>query len=310
MLDFIKELFASLKKTSTDRISNPFYGVFIVTWLVFNWEAVAILVFSDLHMQERVRFINSAYPLMYLYPLLSSIVLTLLLPWCTEKVTFIQSKPLSRTSSLLAIRKKRMLTADISVERFRAKKDVAYERHKVGAEKEVQDMREEITLSAKRTGQLTESLNAANEKIAELESQNSKLKAENVTVKSLQNENGTYVKSISSYKKDVKNRDETISLKDNEIADLRKLLASSQSNNLNRLGGFLTVTGDGGAPTNVPWRFTNSNYVDTETSTLGIGGYSPLNSASKNPIQLGGLGNPKSSVIQVSMDSKENTKKD
>jgi len=186
MLDFIKELFASVKKTSTERISNPFYGVFIFTWLAFNWEAVAILLFSDLHMQERVRFINSAYPLMYIYPFISSVVLTFILPWCTEKITFFQSKSLSRTSSLLAIRKKKMLTADISVERFRAKKDVAYERYKVGAEKEVQSMREEITLSTKRTGELTEQRDDAVSKLAELRVEYTKVKKESeLTLKTL-----------------------------------------------------------------------------------------------------------------------------
>ncbi|WP_458038792.1 hypothetical protein [Pantoea ananatis] len=158
MSNFFSEILQSLKKTSTERISNPFYGVLIITWLAFNWEAVAILLFSDLKMEERVRFINSAYSLMHFYPFVTAIFLTFLLPWCTEKITYFQSKPIGRTSTLLALRKKKMLLADISVERFRAKKDVAYDRHKVGAEKEVQDMREDIIKSKETTGQLTQEL--------------------------------------------------------------------------------------------------------------------------------------------------------
>ncbi|WP_394546899.1 hypothetical protein [Pantoea ananatis] len=158
MSNFFSEILQSLKKTSTERISNPFYGVLIITWLAFNWEAVAILLFSDLKMEERVRFINSAYSLMHLYPFVTAIMLTFLLPWCTEKITYFQSRPIGRTSTLLALRKKKMLIADISVERFRAKKDVAYDRHKVGAEKEVQDMREDIIKSKETTGQLTQEL--------------------------------------------------------------------------------------------------------------------------------------------------------
>lgn len=168
MLDFIKELMSSVRKTSTERISNPFYGVFILTWISFNWESVSIFIFSDLPMQERVRFINSAYPPMILYPFIFSVVLTFVLPWCTEKVTFFQSKSLNRTSTLLAVRKKKMLTADISVERFRAKKDVAYERYRVGADKEVQLMRESIADSAERTGTLTASLDEALSEISVL----------------------------------------------------------------------------------------------------------------------------------------------
>lgn len=210
MLEFIKEIVASLRKTSTERISNPFYGVFIMTWLAFNWEAVAIILFSDLPMQERVRFINSAYSLIFLYPLLFAIFLTFILPWCTEKITFFQSKSISRTSSLLAIRKKKMLTADISVERFRAKKDVAYERYKVGSEKEIQSMRESIIESTERTGQLTKERDDALQRLAAMKNitqENHKLEsllkasltANEKTNKDLQSQN----KYISELKKQV-----------------------------------------------------------------------------------------------------------
>ncbi|WP_272847266.1 hypothetical protein [Pantoea ananatis] len=168
MSNFFSEILQSLKKTSTERISNPFYGVLIFSWITLNWESVSILIFSDLKMQDRVSLINSEYPIKIFWPFIIAVILTFLLPWCTEKVTFFQSKPISRTSTLLAIRRKRMLLADISVERFRAKRDVTYERHKVGAEKEVQEMREAIVLSKETTGQLTDELNKAVQKISEL----------------------------------------------------------------------------------------------------------------------------------------------
>jgi len=203
MSDFVKEIIASIRKTSTERISNPFYGVFILTWLAFNWEAVAILLFSDLPMQERVRFINSAYSLMFLYPLLFAILITFILPWCTEKITFFQSKSISRTSSLLAIRRKKMLTADISVERFRAKKDVAYERYKVGSEKEIQSMRESIIESTERTGQLTKERDDALKKLTSRESviqENHKLEA---LLKESLSANEKINKDLQSKNKDV-----------------------------------------------------------------------------------------------------------
>jgi len=168
MSNFFTEILQSIKKTSTERISNPFYGVLIFSWITLNWESVAILIFSDLKMQERVSLINSEYPIKIFWPFVIAVILTFLLPWCTEKITFFQSKPISRTSTLMAIRRKRMLLADISVERFRAKRDVTYERHKVGAEKEVQEMRVAIVSSKEKTGQLTDELNKAVQKISEL----------------------------------------------------------------------------------------------------------------------------------------------
>lgn len=62
-----------------------------------------------------------------------------------------------------------MLTADMSVERFRARKDVAYERYKVGSEKEIQSMRESIIESTERTGQLTKERDEALKKITSME---------------------------------------------------------------------------------------------------------------------------------------------
>lgn len=198
MSNFFSEILQSIKKTSTDRISNPFYGVLIISWLAFNWEAVAILLFSDLKMEERVRFINSAYSLMHLYPFLTAIILTFLLPWCTEKITFFQSKPISRTSTLLAIRKKRMLLADISVERFRAKKDVAYERHKAGEEKQIQDMKAAIISSKETTGQLTAELESARDKIDNLGLEKRRLDVEINDLKNISNEKDNKIKSLNS----------------------------------------------------------------------------------------------------------------
>jgi len=198
MSNFFSEIIQSLKKTSTERISNPFYGVLIISWLAFNWEAVAILLFSDLKMEERVRFINSAYSLMHLYPFITAIILTFLLPWCTEKITFFQSKPISRTSTLLAIRKKRMLLADISVERFRAKKDVAYERHKAGEEKQIQDMKAAIISSKETTGQLTADLESSNERIESLIEEVRRYDNQNNSLRGVINENESRIKNLNA----------------------------------------------------------------------------------------------------------------
>lgn len=173
MWDTIKEIYLSVKKTSTDRIKSPFYGVFILTWLVFNWEPVAVILFSELKMEQRIGFVNAVYPIKVLYPLLTALFLAFLLPIINEKFTFLQSKPISRTAVILAIRRKRALLADISVERYRAKRDVTYDRHVAGAEKEIQDMHEEIVTSKERVGEL----NAERERLSnELKGVNSLLK--------------------------------------------------------------------------------------------------------------------------------------
>lgn len=190
MWDTIKEIYLSVNKTSGDRIKSPFYGVYVLTWLAFNWEPVAIFIFSDMKMENRVSFINSAYPFSFIAPLIISVLLTILLPFINEKFSYLQSKPLTRTSIILAMRRKKALLADIGVERFRAKRDVTYDRYKVGAEREIQSMKEEIINSKEKIGEiLKEKEIAINEKNTLLDEKNKALNG----LRELVNEN-SYLK--------------------------------------------------------------------------------------------------------------------
>lgn len=42
----VKDIFDSLKINLNQRFKSPFYGAFIISWLVFNWRPVLILFFS------------------------------------------------------------------------------------------------------------------------------------------------------------------------------------------------------------------------------------------------------------------------
>lgn len=147
MLEALKEIFSSIKKTSSERIKSPFYGVFVLTWAACNWKPLSILLFSDSKIIDRIQIIDKSYNFHLLLPILIAALLAYVLPIINEKVTWLQSKPLHRTATLVAVRKKKALVADISVEKFRAKRDVTYERSRTNAEKEIQNMREEITSS-------------------------------------------------------------------------------------------------------------------------------------------------------------------
>ncbi|MCI9500204.1 MAG: hypothetical protein HFE69_21480 [Enterobacter hormaechei subsp. steigerwaltii] len=185
MWEAIKEIYLSVKKTSTDRIKSPFYGVFILTWIAFNWQPIAIFLFSKLTIEDRIGFINAIYPFHLWWPLGISCVLAYALPFINEKFTYFQSKPISRTAVVLAIRRKRALVADISVEKYRAKRDVTYDRNVAGAEKEIQSMREENLASKKRMGEinaerelLKSELSAANESLSKTKENAERFSAE------------------------------------------------------------------------------------------------------------------------------------
>ena len=72
-----------LFKPSLSRLSNPFVGYFITSWLLWNWELVLIIVGASQSNLEKITIIKDAYsdPLFLLaWPAASSLVLSLALP--------------------------------------------------------------------------------------------------------------------------------------------------------------------------------------------------------------------------------------
>ncbi|WP_368900366.1 hypothetical protein [Mixta calida] len=161
MLDIFKEMLASAKKTSTERITNPFYGVFIFTWLAFNWEPIAIFIFSDMKMENRVGYINSAYPFQTFSPLVISILLTFSFPYLTKLIISAQSKIVIKTTRIWAARELNILKAAIAVDKIRAKKDKTYEEYSAGITKKIQEMEASSARFYEKTNSLTKELETA-----------------------------------------------------------------------------------------------------------------------------------------------------
>jgi hypothetical protein len=90
----MKDFFISIFKTSEERIKNPFVGTFILSFIVFNWKAILIIVFSSYRIEDRVSYVSDNYSDMYyllVMPLLISIFYTVGLPYLMlliEKYTF------------------------------------------------------------------------------------------------------------------------------------------------------------------------------------------------------------------------------
>ncbi|HDH9093175.1 TPA: hypothetical protein PJO28_005053, partial [Escherichia coli] len=92
------------------------------------------------------------------YPCLSVITICCLLPWVNNIINVWQAKPLDNNDSIENHRKARKIQRETRLQRLLAKKDITYEKVKTGAEKNIQDMKEEIILSKDRMGQLTSEL--------------------------------------------------------------------------------------------------------------------------------------------------------
>ena len=80
----IKDLSQSIKATLYERISSPFFGIFVLSWLVFNWRVPYVLILGDGNIYTRLNFVQYHYianhHLLFWYPLALSIIVLLSYP--------------------------------------------------------------------------------------------------------------------------------------------------------------------------------------------------------------------------------------
>lgn len=89
----IKEWTSSFKKNFEERLSNPLFGAFTVSWIIFNWKLVLFLMLSDIKIEEKIKYIEVSYSDLYhilIYPLVSALFITLILPWISFLVQSLQ----------------------------------------------------------------------------------------------------------------------------------------------------------------------------------------------------------------------------
>lgn len=90
-METVKEFFQSIYDNYTDRIKNPFIGSFMISFIIFNWRAFAIIFFSEWPMHCRIEWIESKYCNLsnLLYPIGISFVYILVLPYFNLLIEYV-----------------------------------------------------------------------------------------------------------------------------------------------------------------------------------------------------------------------------
>ncbi|WP_391487544.1 hypothetical protein [Leclercia tamurae] len=182
MLESLKEYFSSTINTAAQRVSNPVFGAFSLSWCAFNWKSILYLFLSDSGIIDKITYIsdNSSWKTVALYPCISVVLLCGGLPWINNLISAWQSKPLDNNDSIENHRKAKRIVRATRLQRLQAKHDVTYDKVKTGAEKDIQAMKEEIIKSKDSMGELTAELKSKDEELAgarsEISTLNSSLK--------------------------------------------------------------------------------------------------------------------------------------
>ncbi|EPS7850349.1 hypothetical protein ACVHSI_003219 [Escherichia coli] len=167
MFESFKELFLSTANTAVNRAKNPVLGAFVMSWCAFNWKSILYLFFSKSNIIDKISYIsdNSTWKTVMFYPCLSVIAICCLLPWVNNIINVWQAKPLDNNDSIENHLKARKIQRETRLQRLLAKKDVTYDKVKTGAEKNIQEMKEEIIRSKNSMGELTAELKAKDDEL-------------------------------------------------------------------------------------------------------------------------------------------------
>lgn len=92
-MKFLQEWTGSVRKNFEQRLSNPLLGAFSVSWTFINWKAITILLVSNKDIESKIELLEKNYSdvnhLLW-FPLASSLILTILLPWVSYFIQSIQ----------------------------------------------------------------------------------------------------------------------------------------------------------------------------------------------------------------------------
>lgn len=127
MLDFLRDIYASFRQTSLERVKSPFLGAFVFSWLGFNWQMLAILLFSEKKIEVRLADINNSFGVgsYLLAPICTTALIVILLPQINKLITKIQDKPNSDTIEMSLSSKIKIAKLQQSLAESEARKKLA-----------------------------------------------------------------------------------------------------------------------------------------------------------------------------------------
>lgn len=120
MKDFIKNLFQS----TNERGKHPFVFAFIISWAIFNWKAIAVLLFYDTNIIDKIAYIDSNYVEYnnnFVFPLSFALFFIIIMPYLSIFLEWLVKK----SDKLKSLNQKNKL-----INSLKDKQDVAYEEKK------------------------------------------------------------------------------------------------------------------------------------------------------------------------------------
>lgn len=157
MLGFIKELLAASRQTSLERVKNPALGAFVFSWLGFNWQMLAILIFSKKPIELRIEYIQNHWDIgnYLLGPLVTTGLICFMLPRVNKAITKSQQKPNNEVTVLNLDAKIQIANKQQEIADIEARKKLSVEREQKRIENEIEAIIQRNKILDKQLGDQT-----------------------------------------------------------------------------------------------------------------------------------------------------------
>lgn len=269
MLDFIRDLYASFRQTSLERVKSPVLGAFVFSWIGFNWQMLAILFFSTNKIEARIEYINKTFDIgsYLLGPIVTTGLICFLLPRANKLVARIQDKPNSETVELTLSSKIKIAEQQQRIAEIDARKKLAEKKEEKFIEESIYKTKEENKALKDEISSLKEIIQSKtieildmqalrDKEISSMEKLNKhidKLKLEVINasdkVNALNAENNELKSNVKEYNRSVSLNNSIFAEKDEKIRALeKKLIINDEYQKLltnNYPGYFEIITTDG-----------------------------------------------------------------
>jgi len=109
-LSILKQIanpFLNFKSAALDRFSNPIFYSFILSWCIFNWDRLAVLILSKQNIVDRISTVKNMpsnstfifdlpYANTIIFPIISTAFLVILSPFINNRLDFIHKNEIEK----------------------------------------------------------------------------------------------------------------------------------------------------------------------------------------------------------------------
>lgn len=89
----MSEIFNSIISAFRERVRNPFFGLYIISWLIVNWDLVIVVIFNDPNANDIFHMVEQKnYWIRFLLPLGTTAAYITISPWIGYGIQILRNK--------------------------------------------------------------------------------------------------------------------------------------------------------------------------------------------------------------------------